>query len=125
MEYTKELRNTDVGLLTTANIQYLQGIGLINGDGHILFKLIDRSSFNRPIQLWNMFCLIKDDIEDTLGIYELNSVVDVMRNGETGGDKKYPKVIDFIQKGSQLVVEAIRKSNNKSKSKKDDFSFDD
>ncbi len=48
-----------------------------------------------------------------------------MREGEAEGDKKYPKVVDFIQKGSQLAIEAISRKGSGTKSKKNDFNFDD
>lgn len=118
------LINTDAGLLTIENARYLCDVGVIDEEGHILYKLINKSAFTRPVQLWSMFCLIKEDIAKTLGIYRLNAIVDVMRNGEIGGEKEYPKVMDFIQKGSQLALEAMNNGKH-NKSRKDDFIFDD
>jgi|GEM_PF-5268308 hypothetical protein len=119
------LIKTDVGLLTKENVQYLYDTGLINRDGNILYKLIRRSGFNRPMQIWNMFCLIKEDITEITGFTDLNLIVDVMREGLFEDDRRYPRVLDFIQKGSELVLNAIDKQKGGGKSRKYDFNFDD
>lgn len=125
VESAGKLLSTDVGLLTSPNARYLYEVGVIDRKGHILHRPISKSAFNRPVQLWSMFCLIKHDITETLGVSDLNAIVNVMREGETEGERKYPKVVDFIQKGSQLAIEAISRKGSGTKSKKNDFNFDD
>lgn len=125
IDEANKLITTDMGLLTIPNAQYLCSVGVIDRKGRILSKLINRSAFKRPLQLWSMFCLIKHDIKEYLGLSDLNAIVDVMRSGETEGDRKYPKVLDFVEKGSQLAIESISRqsSGGKSRSKRDDFDF--
>ena len=122
---SNKLITTDMGLLTVENFKYVYGVGVIDKDGNILHKLINNSSFTRPLQLWSMFCLIKHDIKEYLGLSDLNAIVDVMRIGEMEGDRKYPRVENFIQKGTQLAIESIsrKSSGGKSRSKRNDFDF--
>ncbi|HOA18831.1 MAG TPA: hypothetical protein PKK54_02970 [bacterium] len=77
------------------------------------------------MQIWNMFCLIKEDITEITGFTDLNLIVDVMREGLFEDDRRYPRVLDFIQKGSELVLNAIDKQKGGGKSRKYDFNFDD
>lgn len=123
VDEAEKLLTTDLGLLTVPNAEYLYGVGIIDREGRILYKLINKSAFKRPLQLWSLFCLIKHDIKEYLGFSDLNAIVDVMRNGETEGDRKYPKVMNFIEKGSQLAVESISRQSTgaRSRSKRDDF----
>lgn len=113
---------TDAGLLSIDNLEYLYSLGVINREGGIKSQEIKNSSFKRPVQLWSMFCLIKEDITRSTGVSDLNQVVNIMRQGQYDTEKKYPKVESIIQKGTQLVFEAYeRQGGSKSKKVFDDF----
>ncbi len=114
-----DLIKTDMGLLGKENFDYLGRHGVLNKEGGILYKLIDNSAFKRPVQLWNMFCLIKSDIAKSTGLSDINQIVDVMRVGQLDGEVKYPRVENIIQKGSQLVLESYKKTGEKKRSSKD------
>jgi hypothetical protein len=121
----KEFVRIDAGLLTRENANYLYEVGVVDEEGHILYRPINNSGFDRPVQLWSLFYLIKNDIAEVTGLKDLNAIVDVMREGLYEENKKYPKVTNFIQKGTQLAIMAISRKKGGSRSKKDDFNFDD
>ena len=52
----KEFVRIDAGLLTRENANYLYEVGVVDEEGHILYRPINNSGFDRPVLLWSLFC---------------------------------------------------------------------
>lgn len=110
-----ELFKTDMGLISIDNLDYLTRMSVLDNQGRILYKVINNSQFRRPVQLWNMFCLIVADIKNTTGVFDINEIVTIMREG-LNLERKYPRVESLVNKGTQLVFDSYKKGVDKKRS---------
>ena len=124
------LINTDLGLISDDNANYLFKQGMIDREGKIVFKLINGLSDNK-VQLYSYFRWLIDDIKEKIPTtpkqVKLTSedFITTMRTGNisveyTAEDKnkyhyiaKYPIVESIERSGKKAYVE-----NNNSKSTK-------
>jgi len=86
---------TDVGLLDLENMQYLYKNNILTNDYGIRKRLVKRGGLKRPMSVWEMFCLVKDDIASQNSLTDINDIVGVMREER----------VDIISRGAQIVKE--------------------
>ena len=81
----------------------------------MMVKIINRSEFKDPVQLWSMFCLLKEDITKTTKLRDINEIVTTMREGLYNTENNYPKVDSLERKGIQLVLQQYSKQGSSGK----------
>lgn len=101
--------NTAIGDISKDNARYLidQGVLTVNEEKEleIAHQLIDDSSFNRPLQLWSLFCHVVQDIRDTYNSrMDIDAVIGIMRNGSLKTDVQYASVTSVRVKGKNLAL---------------------
>jgi hypothetical protein len=94
---------TAIGWLSKENVIYLNGQGVLvrGGDDSIGIAHNERILARRRLQVYSMFCWVKDDVKALFGYNDINEIVDTMR---LGFENRYPVVDSILKYGFRLFL---------------------
>jgi len=106
-----ELLNTELGWLSRDNVIYLNNQGVLMRADNDSIGIANNKKIisGREVQVYSLFCWIKDDIMELLKFKDINDVVDVMR---TGYENRYPMVDNIMKYGFRLYLQKQEKNKN-------------
>ena len=118
---------TSIGDLSQENIKFLIEKGVlthVEGGIEIKHSIIHHDTLDRPLQIYSLFRLVYEDIVETLGVKDVDKIVNIMRLGSNN----YKKVDSFFKSALPLVEKCYQKQSegkNKKYTKKnnEDFEF--